>query len=62
VCVLSFALAKAGKSMPARIAIIAITTKSSIKVNPRNNLLLRPLVEEVLFMKFLGIFEYYKIG
>src|SRR5258706_8229766 len=32
---LVLALAKAGKSMPARIAMMAITTSSSIKVNPR---------------------------
>ena len=30
----SFALDKAGRSIPARIAIMAITTSSSIKVNP----------------------------
>ena len=32
---LLFDLDKAGKSMPARIAMIAITTKSSMSVNPR---------------------------
>jgi hypothetical protein len=31
---LAFALANAGKSMPARIAMMAITTSSSIKVKP----------------------------
>jgi len=31
----AFALANAGRSIAARIAIIAITTSSSIKVNPR---------------------------
>jgi hypothetical protein len=31
---LVLALARAGKSIPARIAMMAITTKSSIKVNP----------------------------
>ena len=30
----SYALESAGKSIPARIAMIAITTSSSIKVNP----------------------------
>jgi hypothetical protein len=32
---LVFAFANVGKSMPARIAMIAITTRSSINVNPR---------------------------
>jgi hypothetical protein len=32
---LSFAFESAGNSIPARIAMIAITTRSSIKVNPR---------------------------
>src|SRR5262245_33699339 len=32
-CALVFALANAGKSMPARMAMMAITTSSSIKVN-----------------------------
>ena len=31
---MAFALAKAGKSIPARIAMMAITTSSSIKVKP----------------------------
>jgi hypothetical protein len=31
---LVFALESAGRSMPARMAIIAITTRSSINVNP----------------------------
>jgi hypothetical protein len=31
---LALALANAGSNMPARIAMIAITTNSSIKVNP----------------------------
>ena len=30
----SLAVAKAGRSMPAKIAMIAITTRSSISVNP----------------------------
>ena len=29
------ALAKAGKSIPAKMAMIAITTRSSIRVNPQ---------------------------
>ncbi len=33
-CPLAFALANAGKSMPARIAMMAITTSSYIKVKP----------------------------
>jgi hypothetical protein len=33
-CALALALAKAGKSMLAKMAIIAITTSNSIKVNP----------------------------
>jgi hypothetical protein len=35
-CALAFALDSAGKSMAARMAMMAITTKSSINVNPRN--------------------------
>src|SRR3569833_4167977 len=35
-CALILALLKAGSSMAARIAMMAITTKSSIKVNPLN--------------------------
>jgi hypothetical protein len=31
----AFPLLKAGNSMPARIAMMAITTRSSINVNPR---------------------------
>jgi hypothetical protein len=31
---LDFALASAGKSMPARIAMMAMTTSNSIRVNP----------------------------
>src|SRR5262245_61966338 len=34
-CVLSFALDNAGNSIAARIAIMATTTSSSIRVNPR---------------------------
>src|SRR5437867_217297 len=34
----SFALAKAGNNNPARIAMMAMTTRSSIKVNARSNL------------------------
>src|SRR3954464_9860066 len=34
-CAFVFAFARAGKSIPARIAMIAITTSSSIKVKPR---------------------------
>src|SRR5438034_4417434 len=34
-CAFSFAMDKAGNNMEARIAIIAITTRSSIKVKPR---------------------------
>src|SRR4051812_21126029 len=34
---LLLALASAGKSIPASIAIMAITTRSSIKVKPRRN-------------------------
>jgi len=33
---LDFALAKAGKSMPAKIAMMAITTSNSIKVKPES--------------------------
>ena len=33
---LALAFAKAGRSMPARIAMMAMTTRSSIRVNPRN--------------------------
>src|SRR2546422_11770669 len=33
-CVFCLALAKAGSSSPARMAMMAITTRSSIKVNP----------------------------
>src|SRR5438045_2620727 len=33
-CVLSFALESTGSSMPAKIAMMAITTSSSIRVNP----------------------------
>ena len=33
VAAFAFALAKAGKSMPAKMAMIAITTNNSIKVN-----------------------------
>jgi hypothetical protein len=32
------ALERAGRSMPARIAMMAITTSSSIKVKPRGDL------------------------
>src|SRR5688572_28694908 len=35
-CALVFAFASAGNSMLARIAMIAITTSNSIKVNPQN--------------------------
>lgn len=44
-----FARAKAGNSIPARIAIMAITTKSSIKVKPRR-------AEPFGFSKFIGVF------
>jgi len=33
-CALVFALAKAGNNMPAKMAIIAITTSNSINVKP----------------------------
>jgi hypothetical protein len=33
---LDFALAKAGKSMPAKIAMMAMTTSNSIKVKPES--------------------------
>src|SRR5262252_4551419 len=36
-CAFSLAHDKAGKSIAARIAIIAITTSNSIKVNPRRD-------------------------
>jgi hypothetical protein len=36
-----FALAKAGSSMPAKMAMIATTTSSSIKVNARQRLVLQ---------------------
>ena len=39
---LSFALASAGKSIAARIAMMAITTSSSINVNPRLAFLFMP--------------------
>src|SRR5438874_13225487 len=35
---LTFALASAGKSNPARIAMMAMTTKRSISVKPRNQM------------------------
>jgi len=34
-CAFSFALLKAGRSIAARMAIMAMTTNNSIKVNPR---------------------------
>ena len=34
-CAFVFAFASAGNNIPAKIAIIAITTSNSIKVNPR---------------------------
>src|SRR5882724_9360646 len=37
-CARIFALLKAGNNIAARIAMIAITTSSSIKVNPRRSL------------------------
>src|SRR5687768_11711663 len=40
----ALALAKAGSNMPARIAMMAITTSSSIRVNPARSCL--PLDEE----------------
>src|SRR5437899_24192 len=36
-CALAFARARAGKSKAARIAIMAMTTKSSIRVKPRGD-------------------------
>jgi hypothetical protein len=34
---LDFALAKAGKSMPAKMAMMAMTTSNSMRVNPRRD-------------------------
>jgi len=34
-CALAFALAKAGNSIPAKMAMMAITTSNSISVNAR---------------------------
>ena len=42
---LAFALARAGSSMPARIAMMAITTSSSISVKPRSCRLARRIVQ-----------------
>src|SRR5262245_17899747 len=36
-CAFVFALARAGKSMPAKMAMMAMTTRSSIKVNAARN-------------------------
>src|SRR6185437_12580535 len=43
-CARSFALLKAGNSIAAKIAMIAMTTKSSIKVNPRGGVAASVLV------------------
>jgi hypothetical protein len=42
---LAFALdlASAGNNKPAKMAMIAMTTRSSIKVNPRGGLIKKPL-------------------
>jgi hypothetical protein len=45
VVALALALANAGSSMPANMAIMAITTNNSIKVNPR-----RPEMREVFIL------------
>ena len=46
----SLALLRAGKSNDARIAMIAITTKSSINVNPRGNLRMLTEIVSSLFI------------
>jgi hypothetical protein len=52
-CAWSLALAKAGNSIAARIAMMAITTKSSISVNPSDRFPVRPAAEaDIPFMGF----------
>jgi hypothetical protein len=58
----AFARDRAGKSIAARIAMMAMTTSSSINVNPLRGcealfLLLRTLVASVLF-KVIGLIGY----
>ena len=53
-CALYFALDNAGNSIAAKIAMIAMTTRSSIKVNPRSRTL---FCSFVLFIWFLNSFR-----
>src|SRR5258708_10142924 len=50
-CAFVFALANVGRSIPARIAMIAITTRSSIRVNPERSVRADGLAGEI----FIGL-------
>jgi hypothetical protein len=47
---LDLALANAGRSMPAKIAMMAITTSNSMSVNA-----FRPKLRDLVFMGFRGL-------
>src|SRR5947207_1916552 len=65
-CALVLDLAKAGNSSPARIAMIAITTSSSIKVNPLLRVWLEPMPQLycglAMFIGSLWSVEYYRVS
>ena len=54
---LDFALANAGKSILANIAMMAITTKSSISVNARDDLVFISLQASILYWYFLLLIQ-----
>ena len=51
-CAFCFALAKAGNNMAAKIAMMAMTTNSSINVNPDRK---EPLYERLLGLQAAGL-------